>query len=265
MDRQIKKIFSVLFAVLIGASIIFFAWKGSTATYEGGVSGNNLWQNTLSVITQSTPLKTINTSSSMLADYDATSTMDIVSRELLTNYILAQRSNMSTTTLSDSDAMIIAQTAVSKIQMPQAVQFTISELNISNENSAASLATYMKNVGRLTQEFTTSQTKNDIEVAFTIPSAADDQKRVEDVKQNISHYKKLIEGLLATKTPSILTQPHLHLVQKYANIQASIIPMADIFTDPIRGLAALTQYRKEVDEFTLLSKEYEQYFPQTKQ
>lgn len=258
MNWQFKKIFSVIFALLIGAGIIFFAWKGGTVIYTGDSSSvnNTTWKEVLSVIPQNDTLKLLSSSQDGSEAGEATTTVDIVARNLLTNYALVQKNNMSTTTLSDADAIAIAQIAVSKINLPEARQFTVKDLNISSDNSSTALDTYMKEIGSLVQVFTLSQTKNDIEVAFVIPKTGNETKRATGVAQNIAHYEKLIKGLLATKTPSLLTQPHLHLVQKYANIQATILPMAGIFTDPIKGLAALSEYRGEVAGFSILANEY---------
>lgn len=262
MSKQYKKIFSVMFAILIGAGIIFFAWKGSAVNYSANSLSvkNDAWRDSLSVVPQTDFLKTLSASRGSGVENTATTTADIISRELLINYTLAQK-NMSTTTMSDTEATAIAQIAVSKINLPQSKQYEVANLNISNDNSSSSIATYMKEVGALTKAFTLSQTKNDIDVAFAVPKIVGVAKRESDIAQNIAHYERLIKGLIATRTPSSIAQPHLHLVQKYSNLQANIKPMADIFTDPLKGLAALAQYRKEFAEFTILASEYARYVP----
>lgn len=265
MKWQLKKIFSVLFALLIGVSVVFFAWKSGSVTYTGNTTDNNLWRDALSVVPQDDSLKTINASQGDLTANDATTTVDIVARNLLTNYALAQKSDMSTTTLSDANITAIAQTAVGKIKLPEARRFTAMDINISNDNSSVGVDAYMKEVGSLVKTFTLSQTKNDIEVVFAIPKTGDDTKRLADIEKDISRYEKLIKGLLVVKTPSLINLPHLHLVQKYANIQASIRPMADIFTDSLKGLAALAVYRAEIAEFNLIAKEYADYISNNQQ
>lgn len=262
MDWQIKKTFSVLFAVLVGAGVILFAWKGDSVIYSGSVSGNSLWKDSLKIIPQSNTLTTISSSQGS-AGGEATSTADIVARTLLANYALAQSANMSTTTLSDSDATAIARSAVSKIKLPQAVQYTIKDLVISGDNSAEALNTYVKTLTSLLQTFVSSQTKNDIAVAFTVPSSLDNSERLADIAKNIAHYTKLIKGLLSTKTPSSFAKPHLLLIQKYADIQANIQPMSEIFTDQVLGLAALAQYRNEISELPLIAAEFAPPSPTT--
>ncbi len=265
MDRRFKKIFSVLFALLIGIGVVFFAWKSGTVTYTGNAPSDNSWKDTLNVVPQVDSLKTLIASQESFVGNDATTTVDIVARNLLTSYALAQRNNMSTTTLRDNDIEAIAEEAVSKIALPQATQFTIKNLNISSDNSPSAIDAYMKELGTAVKTFASSQTQSDTDVAFAIPKTGDDTKRLLGIARNISNYEKLIRGLLTIKTPSVVTQPHLHLVQKYANIQARIKPMADIFTDPLRGLAALAEYRGEIAGFNIIAEEYTDYISRHQQ
>jgi hypothetical protein len=255
MGRQFKKNFSILLALLIGGSSIVFVLKGETINYSPGASGGGSWLSSLSIVPQTPSAKPASTSTSNLIANEATTTTDIVARTLLSNYALLQSSDLSTTTLSDADAGRVAQTAIDKIKLPQAVQFTTTDITISNDNSPTALIAYVKTVGSLVQGFASAQTKNDIQVSFVVPGTESDAKREADVSQNIAHYTKLIHGLLATKTPSSLAPLHLSIVQDYADIQATIQPMSQIFTDQFLGLAALAQYRAKISDLSLLISE----------
>lgn len=262
MDQRLKKIFTVLFAILVGASIIFFAWRGGSVEYKEDPSSveSNAWKDSLSVVSQADFLKTLNSSRGEDAVNTATTTLDAVSRELFINYTTAQRLNMSTTTLSDIEAKAIAQTAVDKIVLPKARQFTVKDLNISRDNSPAAIETYSKALGSITQAFAKAQIKTDIEVVFAVPKEGVDARRTSLIAEQSSHYDKFIKGVLSVKIPSLLAGPHLHLLQKYANIQVTIFPMAEIFTDSLKGLAALAEYRKEVAGLPSITEEYNTAF-----
>lgn len=263
MDRRFKKILSVLVAVLIGAGIIFFAWRSGSAVHtESSLSAKSgdAWKDSLSVVPQTFSTETKGLPQVEATGIGATTTTDIVARELLTNYALAQKSNMSTTTLSDEEAQAIAQTAVDKIDLPRAKQYTEKNLNISGDNSASAISVYSKEIATLAQTFAMSQTKNDIAVAFTIPKTDGDTKRLAGIAEQIAHYEKFIRGLLALKTPSLIAQPHLHLIQKYADIQVTIEPMANIFTDPLKGLAGLAEYRQQIAGLPLITEEFQTSF-----
>lgn len=258
MNKRYKKIFSVLFAILIGIGIIFFAWRGNTVTHTEDIeiADDGSWKKGLSVVPQTDLLKTLSSSQWSDVVNNATTTSDIVSRDLLINYVLAQKLNMSTTTISDSDAKAIAQNAASKISLPKARQYTEKDLFISGDNSPTALVEYSKTVDAILQEFAKSQTKNDIEVAFALPNVVGETKRLSDIDQNISHYDKLIKGLLSTKTPSALSVAHLHLIQKYSNIKNMIKPMSEIFSDQLVGLSALSSYRQEIADLSLIIDEF---------
>lgn len=260
MNKQYKKIFSVLLAILLGSSVILFALQEGRMTFTGATSPENdsEWKDTLTVIPQNSPLKTANVSRREWGKGSATTTVDIVSRELLFSYALAQRS-MSTTTMSDDEALAVAQTVIGKIEIPKAKQYSEKDLIIINDNSSVSLANYSQSVGVLTKAFILAQKKTDIDAVLTTPVNGNDSKRLAGISENIALYDKLIKGLLATKTPSIIAPLHLRLVQKYANIKTSILPMAEIFTDPLKGLRAFSEYNKEVEATTILAKEFQSF------
>lgn len=264
MDQRFKKIFSVLIAVLAGAGIIFFAWKSGRINTAEKTTPDTDWSKSLEIIPQTFDVKTISATREKQGDTGATTTTDIVARELLMSYAITQ-SGTATTTLSDAEINAVAQTTASKIVLPQAKEYSEKDLIISKDNSGTSIALYLKEVARLTQNFASAQTKNDIVVAFADPKKTPSSTRSADIAQNIKNYEVLIKGFLNTKVPSGLITPHLHLVQKYANIQTMIKPMSEIFTDPLTGLTALTQYREEISGFDLLSKEYEVYISKYQQ
>lgn len=258
MDKRFKKIFSVLFATLVGTGIVLLALKGSsissTNTSSSYGDGNSVWKDALTVIPQASPLKTTSVSREEWGKGTATTTVDIVSRELLFGYALAQ-SKMSTTTMSDAEALAVAQTVVEKIELPQAKQYSEKNLTIVSDNSPESLASYSKAIVALTGAFTTAQTRTDLDAVFTTPEVGGDTKRLAGISENIALYDKLIKGLLAVKTPSLIAPLHLRLLQKYANIQAKVRPMAEIFTDPLKGLRALSEYQNDVNDIILIAKE----------
>lgn len=256
MNKRYKKIFSVLFAILIGVIVILLALQEGRITFTDATSpeNDNEWKDTLTVIPQVSPLKTTSASREEWGKGTATTTVDIVSRELLFGYALAQK-NMSATTMSEDEALAVAQTVIEKIELPKAKQYSEKNLIIISDNSPESLAIYSKAIVALTSAFTMAQTRTDLDAVLTPPSSDGDTKRLAGISENIALYDKLIKGLLATRTPSLIAPLHLRLVQKYADIKTNIWPMAEIFTDPLKGLRALSEYQNDVDEIVLLAKE----------
>lgn len=269
MNWPVKKIFLVLFAILIGASIVLFAWKGSelvsTATPDSTSPSENAvgWEKSLAVVSQDRPSKTASISlfdPVAEKDYEAKTATDIAARTILSNYAFVQSQNSATTTVSDEEAVAIAKSAITKIGIPQATQYSVKDIRISTDNSTSATESYSKSIAVILKTFAAAQTKTDIEVAFAEPKEGEEEKRLSAIAKNISNYEQLIKSLLALKTPSRFTQIHLHLLQKFANIQVLIDPLAEVYTDPIKALAALDQYRREIETLPLLTKEFRAYF-----
>ena len=262
MSGYNKKLFSIAIAFLVGIVVILFAWKGSSLFNIGGsdktTSGE--WKDSLSVIPQESTVQTLAAHGGALAytgTGGATTTTDLLARNLLTSYALMQ-GNMSTTTWSDTDADALAQILVKQIELPQGKQYVEGDLIVSTDNSPAAITTYSNEVHRILISSIMSQTKGDTEILFTTPGVNDVERKAAIAKV-IARYKKLNKDLLAVKTPSGAVSFQLRLVQGYANIGDSVKIMPEIFTDPAKGFAALTQYKNEVEKLITLSREYQDY------
>lgn len=268
MSGYNKKLFSIAIALLIGIVVILFAWKGSSF-FRVGVSGNATdteWKDSLSVIPQESTIQTLAAHGGALAytgSGGATTTTDLLARNLLTSYALMQ-GNMSTTTWSDTDANALAQILAKQMELPQGKQYVEGDLVVSTDNSPVALATYSAEVRKILTKSSASQKQGDIAIVFAAPGT-NDTERTAAITQLIARYKKLKQDLLAVKTPSETVPFHLRLIQGYSDIGDSIKIMPEIFTDPAKGFSALTQYKKEVEELTILSREYQDYLQKTQQ
>lgn len=257
MNQQFKKIFSVALALIIGIGIILFALTGAglsdnKVSFEPTIIGDT-WRDSLLTIP---PSKTLGVAQS---DYtlEATTTADIIARELVTNYTIIQQ-DRATTTLSDTDAQSIAQMLVDKIGIPKGVTYYAKDINTSNDNSGAAIANYIKGIDEIMRVFSSSRTTNEVAI-FTEALATKDETKLQGLVSIITGYKNLQKNLLAVPTPSTIASLHLRLVQSYSNIEAAITSMQKILTDPMLGLAAYSQYKNEIDILRALDTEYQKY------
>lgn len=266
MSGYNKKLFSIAIAFLVGIVVILFAWKGSSF-FNIGVSNKTTgdeWKDSLSIIPQESTVQTLAAHGGALAytgSGGATTTTDLLARNLLTSYALMQ-GNMSTTTWSDTDADALAQILIKQIELPQGKQYVVGDLSVLSDNSTAALTVYSNEVSRILRTSSASQTKRDTEILFAAPGVNDVQRKAA-IEKVIARYKQLKKDLLAIKTPSDTVPFHLRLIQGYANIEDSVKIMPEIFTDPAKGFAALTQYKNEVNGLIILSKEYQDYLQKT--
>ena len=258
MNKQFKKILSVTLALIVGFGIIFFAWKstapaGNKVSFEPAISGDS-WKGSLLAVPQTSSIKNLEQN---VAGAEATTTTDIIARELLVSYALAQQ-NMSTTTLSDAEAQALAQMLVEKIKLPQGVVYSTKNLVMSSDNSDSSFAAYAKRVGDIMQAFSTAHKTNELAIVANAITTKDEAE-LRGLAIIITEYRGLQKSLLAVSTPSLVAPLHLRLVQSYSNIEAAIIGMQKIISDPVIGLAAFTQYKKESNILRTINAEYQNY------
>lgn len=259
MNQQFKKIFSVALALIVGLGIILFAWKGNISTsnkitFEPTII-NNDWKNSLRVIPQTSPEKTLGFTKN--AGAVETTTSAIMARDMLTGYALLVNRN-STTTVSNAEAQVLAQDVIKKIDIVQSKQYAKKDLNISTDNTPDAVAVYSEGITRIIQSFIELRTKSDLEIVLSDPEV-DPKARTAEIRELAIRYEKLVDNLVATKVPSEIASIHLRIIQVYSNIGETLLVLADLYTDPMRGLVAITQYSKEVNNLVTLSKEYGDY------
>lgn len=270
MKGQSKKIFSVVGAFVLGIAIIFITWKGGSLSNISSFKKEPVVSKTdLTVIPGNSKVEpSLNfwssnnvTGNSAGTQVLSTSTTDILAYNLITNYANAQR-NEGTTTLSDLQISAQAEALAQKVQLPSGPQYTSKNLIVSQDNSLAARTAYSQQTNALLNAFSTSQVNEDLDIIFANEATKSDAVKQAELAQNISHYEKLIRGLLAIKVPSGVTTFHLGLVQIFSDMEHSLSLMADIFNDPVKGLAAFTQYRTDIENLTKLTEDYQVTPPQ---
>lgn len=260
MEGQTKKLLSITIALLLGAGIILFAWKSGTL---GDISFSKETTTNkdllpLSVLSPSTKKRTLGFWKNDLAARDlSTSTTDVLVYDLITSYASAKATTGTSTRLSSDEVTAQAQALAGKVKLPPGHQYKTGDLNIINDNSLESRILYAQKTSGLIRTFIASQTKGDLVIIFTSPNKEDTAARDAELEQNISHYKKLQQGLLGVAVPSNLAKLHLGLLQSYSNMQYALLSMKSVFNDPVKGLAALTQYRNAIEDLLTITKEYQ--------
>lgn len=268
MKEQSKKILSITLALLLGTGIILFAWKGDSILNTSPQKTDADTQDAVRVVPRGTSPKTLgarniygNPVDSAPTEGSATTTTDALARNLLVDYALTQK-DMGTTVWSDADADALAKELIEKIELPKAVQYTIKDLNILDDNSDATLFTYGEGILKILSLLSASRSAGMNEVAiFTDAVNNKDAKGLEGLTPIIAKYAEIKNSLLALKTPSGIAPIHLHFVQNFANIENDITSMQKIFSDPAQGLAGLIEYKKDIAALSATGKEFQNYRP----
>lgn len=264
MNQQLKKISSIVFASIIGLTIIFFVWRNGlpegnkvSVSVDPVVSGESWKASLLSTqkgqFIKPSTLPDTNTAVSAKTETDA------LARNLLVNYALTQK-NMSTTTWDNQEAEALAQSLINNVELPAVKQYTTKDLNISTDNSEASIISYGGKILNTVQASSANQKDREVTVFLSAISEGDPQK-IEGLSRFITEYSNTKKTLLSIKTPSGVAPLHLRLVQNYANIESALIAMKKVFSDPVLGIAGFTQYKKEIIDLSVIGNDYKNYQP----
>lgn len=265
MDWKLKKTFLVFLSVIFGSAVILGSAKmsgffGSNASNEA--LGDDVWKSTLSVLPGDTALTRVAKGNVQIDGFDqgATTTTDLISRRLIIEYALSQR-DTATSTMSDEEAKNIANILASEIKLPQKNQYTLSDLNVSTDNSETAGILYKKTLNTLIQNHAaTEQKENDLTI-LVIAMDTKDTAYLNKLKTKIALYQELIKKLLALKTPSSVAPIHLHLVEGYETLRSATAGFQSMLDDPVLGIAALAEYKKGIDMLVLVEQEYKNFNP----
>ncbi|HBB44107.1 MAG TPA: hypothetical protein DCZ83_01815 [Candidatus Yonathbacteria bacterium] len=261
MNKQYKKIFSVLFAILVGASIVFLAWKGGdVAPTDNPSLGSNKWKDALVVIPQTYTSKTLGSTKGdiEMSTEEATTTTDVVARKLLLEYATSQ-AGVTTAEISDADAQSIANTLAQEVKLPHKKNYVLGDLNVSLDNSYDANLLYINTLSaRLNKYVATGQKETDLTILLSAMTTRS-TTTLGKLKEKEAIYQDLIKDLLAIKTPSRITQLHLRLIQDYETLRSSIVGLQSMLIDPVVGIAALAEYRVGFDDLFLTEKAYREF------
>lgn len=246
-----QKFLSVLLAVLLGASIIFFAWRTVSVTKNSGqheagaASADESWRDALKVIPEDSLRHLLGASAgsaSSTAAAEATTTTDLLGRELLTSYGLAQKA-IGGMPMDDDQASTISDILSSKAMAdPDLKRYTEKDLTIVPA-STSSLFTYQKSLSKAFTDFSRKNTVNEITVVTEAMNANDPAKLL-PLKDSARNLSVFVDTLLSMKTPRSMANLQLFFVQNYSLVLSGIADMEQILADPTIGLRGVAKYQK---------------------
>jgi len=250
MHGRSKKLFSVILALLLSAGIILFAWKGNLLTgnkvsidTQGNIvaSTDNSWKDALRVIPRDS--KAFNSQNSVLnTTGTATTTTDILARDILLNYALAKQAG-APQDMSDADVQLFVETLAKKSSLGSEVkQYAQNDLQVV-EATAATTEAYRKDLTQAINAFLSENTVNELVVVSQAVDSKDATK-LKPLARAAQSYQKLIKNLLSIKTPHPSVDLHLYIIQSYATILSGVEDMQQIISDPTQGLSGMAKYHK---------------------
>ena len=253
-----KKIFSLVLAVLVSGGIIFSAFNynkfsNKKTIAEEQVLSSEDWLNSLKIITTSATSTIATVERGLMGVDTATSTTEKIGRDLLMEYALSQNSK-SGSGISNLEVESITNTLIAKAQTATPNPYTIKDIRITTDSSQ-SFAIYSEALNPLLTNFYKGYVMN--ESVFVAKALADrDPTALAPLAPRIERYKKLETDLIALKAPKSISQEHFELLHAYASARIAIEGMYNLFSDPIQGLNALSQYNLALKELLTISEKY---------
>lgn len=247
-----KRFLAVSLAVLLGVGIILFAWRTVSVTNDSGLSGDETgisadesWREALKVIPADSLTHLLGASagsaSSTMASV-ATTTTDLLGRELLTSYGLAQKA-LGTTPMSDAQARSISDILSGKAMGdPNLKQYTEKDLVIVPA-STSTLIAYQKELPKVLADFARKNTVNEV-TAVTEAINTNDPTKLLPLKDSVRNLSAFVNTLLVMKTPQSVASLQLFFVQNYSLVLSGIVDMQQVITDPTSGLRGVAKYQK---------------------
>lgn len=265
-SKNTKKLFLVFMSLIFGSAIVFGAIKisgvfSTNVSFESPELANDgSWMNALSIIPGANTATRVERGSIQAEKaFMATTTTDLIARRLVVEYSLSQRAT-ATSTMSDADAKNIASILAQEVKLPPKKDYSLSDLNISDDNSHEASILYANTVNTLMSNYLKEEQKeNELTMLITAMNTKD-ATLLSRIDTKVLLYQSLIKKLLALKTPSSVAHIHLHLVQSFETLRSATDGFQGMLTDPAMGVVALTEYRDGHDALTLTRREYYDFF-----
>ncbi len=269
MNQQSKKTLSIILAVLVSVVIIFSALSKklgvggySFLSKQQGAQTSDTLQvvagNSTDKLIMAAPIQNqivLGDSSKADKSANASTTTDLLARQLLANYA-ANIQTSGTTTLSNAQAEAQARVLAQGIDVPQGTRYTTLDVSVSEDNSAAAITAYATETTKIIKAFLATKKTNDLVIMFE-GSQNNDKTRTADIEHAASLYTKLIHDISAIKIPSLFAPLHVRLIQDYSDMQNGLRIMKYLYTDPVKALVGFRQYQGAANDLFSLQKDYQ--------
>lgn len=221
---------------------------------QANVSGltNRVYQKIESELTQLATSSATSTGANALAVASTTNAQNasstrptatqVLSQEFIQEYLAMKQPGqaISTSSIQTLIPNLIANGNVAQY-IPQAKVFTLQDLTVSNNNSAAAFETYGNALASVFLQHRIPSNLNELEIFQTAVNSNNpaDLAGLAIIK---TAYSGIVAGLASVKVPSQAATLHLALLNDFSQTLNDIEGMQKLFTDPITAVAAIQNY-----------------------
>ena len=166
----------------------------------------------------------------------------VLSQEFIQEYLAMKQSGqtISTSSIQSLIPELIANGNVAQY-IPQAKVFTLQDLTVSNNNSAAAFETYGNAVASVFLQHPIPPSLNELEI-FQTAVNSNNPADLAGLAIIRTAYSGIVAGLANLKVPSQAVTLHLALLNDFSQTLNDIEGMQKLFTDPITAVAAIQNY-----------------------
>ncbi|HEY4505834.1 MAG TPA: hypothetical protein VJG67_04045 [Candidatus Paceibacterota bacterium] len=265
-------VFIICFGVVISTFLFQKSSGSNTLKNQGGnaVVVENVrkistdttddWKKILVVVDPKTQGQTTILTKSDPTVFDDTTLTAQMSRDFLSQYLLAKRGGK---TLTDEDKKNILQNlltspAYSKIGGPVYIS---SNLNITNQLDLETQKKYRDSINILLQN-RSSQIKINPLTVINTSLQSDTPNNLSKIDPVITAGKGLMGDLLKIEVPKSAVSVHLSLLNSISNLVYDLETMRKSFSDPIISLSGMAGYSQHLSEFQSALTKINAYFVQ---
>lgn len=246
-----KKIIPIFFATLFGLGIILIALKqggifGRSSTDPTSISpSDDSWKNALSIVPQqknSVQGVSYGLNGDVAKQESGLTTTDAIAQKALIDTLMFQ-TKQGPGTISDADAELLSKNITSKIKDQNPVkQYSKKDITVV-PTSADTFSVYKKALTKALTDFSKNNKVNEL-LVFAEATDKKDEKILTPLADTVKNYKTLIASLLQIKTPEIMANIHILMIQGYATTLSGVEDMQQVFKDPARGANGINKYHE---------------------
>lgn len=164
---------------------------------------------------------------------------DKIARDFFARYMELRQMGMSKDKYSQNE--LVGQVLSSGIVIGSPKKYTERDVIVTTENSLEGIKKYGDDVGRIFKTNTLTESRNEAAIA---KDALDTENygKLGEIDPIIKSYQNIISALLKVKTPSLMKDKHLSLVNSISELLFSATSLRKIDVDPVLGIKGLSEY-----------------------
>jgi hypothetical protein len=230
--------------------------------FEANISTSTLVAITQKIIENNSDWESVMASTTLVKNTSSNSTntpltaTDIVARDLFAKYLAVKQSGGKLDSKTEEE--LIQSVLTSTDLTPRYRMYTKGELKIIYDNSPESIKDYGNNMGKILRDNTVKNTNDILIVQKSIDSNNKDMLKQLDEK--ISAHKKVIQTSMMLSVPSDAVEIQLNFINTSSKELENLMNLRNIFSDPISGLFAVSNYTNTLNEFVDFYSNSKQFF-----